>query len=176
MLLKISIFTSTVKKITTVCLNVLTQSDINNALPQRKSLKLRLLISKLTENAGAEEFWPKYNDMRHSMSSSKRRALFPVQEATSTEKSTWQMGDLPQPFCWQLLTKPSVATPTIGAVCNLCYSLTALRGTDKRMLVQRTVPRISTSVSAQGKSSLQAKSYPCQTCQRATLKILRWER
>ena len=80
------------------------------------------------------------------------------------ERSTRQMGDLPQPFCWQLLTKPSMATLSTDAVCNLCYSLTALRGNDKRMLVQSAVRRISTPVSAQGKTSLQAKLYPCQTC------------
>lgn len=65
----------------------------------------RLLISKLTEKAVAEQFWPQHDDRRHSMSSWKGRSHFPVHKATSIIRSIWQTGDLPQLFCWQLLTK-----------------------------------------------------------------------
>lgn len=56
---KINVFASTVERINyasskTVCFNTLTLSDLNNVLLQ--SLKLRVLISKLTENAVAEQF------------------------------------------------------------------------------------------------------------------------
>lgn len=81
-------------------------------------------------------------------------------------------GRSPSTILLAITDKMSMASEIV--VCNLCYSLIALWGNDKRMLVQKAVLKIRCPASAQWKSRLQNKLYPCQTCQCVTVKILWW--
>lgn len=119
-----------------------------------------------------EQFWPKQCD-KAQYQLLKRKS--PLQEATfNAEEYTTNGKSLPQLFCWQLLTKLSIATLSTDAVCNLCYSLIALGGNDKRMLVQRAVPRISAPVFSSGKKQSAGQIVSVLATPVCYLQILHW--
>lgn len=101
-----------------------------------------------------------------------RKILLPCSGSYFCGERYMTNGRSPSTILLAITDKMSMASEIV--FCNLCYSLIVLWRNDKRMLVQNAVPKISCPVSAQWKSNLQNKLYPCQTCQCVTLKILWW--